>query len=277
MNESINTSGFTRNSVVRKLKGEGVEFFLNTDLEPTVHIPQDGFRKDWPADSQRVQDLVVSVYYELSGEQILKPSEREILMSLIREDCRKGGRRLSDSESEKTENDVYLQAILYLMNLHPIYEDKTSVLLGLLSSIQEQRKISRAEEISVFTNVFSRRLGRLIPILKGYGLDVSFSHTEFGSQCRIVRLESFQREQEAFTALPKQPDGSALRSSVESSVANALKGASFKQADATDGDIRFDTVEDKAALQAWQGELINANSNTECVNAATAAETGGAT
>ena len=36
--------------VIQRLKDDGVEFFISSSGQPTVHIPKDNFQKDWPAD-----------------------------------------------------------------------------------------------------------------------------------------------------------------------------------------------------------------------------------
>ena len=67
--------------------------FLNSRLEPTLHVPDDAFQQDWPAVSQRVQDLLTAIYYDISKGSVLKSSEREFLLAQIQEECRRGVRR----------------------------------------------------------------------------------------------------------------------------------------------------------------------------------------
>ena len=91
--------------IYTQLQEDNVEFFLNTQLEPTVRIPTDGFQTEWPVDSLRFQDLLVSMFYEISNGGILKTSDRDFLMAQIREECRKGGRQLTEPEVAETEED----------------------------------------------------------------------------------------------------------------------------------------------------------------------------
>jgi hypothetical protein len=46
----------------------------------------------------------------------------------------------------------------------------------------------------------------LIPVLKGYGIEVSLRHHEDGSYCKLVRLATFQREGDSTTTLAKTTD-----------------------------------------------------------------------
>jgi hypothetical protein len=59
--------------VFLQMREDKLEFFLNTQLEPTVSIPNDGFQTEWLVNSQRFQDLLVSVFYEISKGEMLKP------------------------------------------------------------------------------------------------------------------------------------------------------------------------------------------------------------
>ena len=105
--------------IYTQLQEDKVEFFLNTQLEPTVRIPTDGFQTEWPVDSLRFQDLLVSMFYEISNGGILKSSDRDFLMAQIREECRKGGRELTEPEAAKTDEDVIVQTVVALMNREP--------------------------------------------------------------------------------------------------------------------------------------------------------------
>jgi hypothetical protein len=85
-------------ATIEQLKKDGLEFYLNSRLEPTVRIPNDAFQKEWPVDSQRVQDLLVAVHYDISEGGILRSLERDFLLAQLREECRNGGRRFSEFE-----------------------------------------------------------------------------------------------------------------------------------------------------------------------------------
>jgi hypothetical protein len=236
---------------------ENVGFFLNSILEPTLHLPGDAFQKDWPVDSQRVSDLVVAAYYA-DNEAILSAGEREFILSQIREECRAGGRRASETEATQTEKDVIVQGVLYLMNQQPEFDDQTCVLLGKLRTNQLQGKTAQHEEIPAFTNIFSRRLRRLVPVLRGYGVEVGMRHQEDGSYCKLVRLDAFQREGDSTTTLAKTADDENRQPSGEPSGGIPKKGKEFKKADATDGENRFDDPKDKEALNGRRTELAAA-------------------
>jgi len=219
------------------LQEDGVEFFVNSDLEPMLHLPNDGFQQEWPVNSQRVQDLLVSMHFEVSGGDMLKPFEKDFLLSQIREECRKGGRRLTEVEAVQSEMNPIIQAILVLMNGQAKFSDRTFQLVKRLRDIQAAGTISLAEEISTFTNAFVRQLNRLIPVLRGYGVEVCLVHREDGSHCTLTRLESFQMEP---TATEMRTDGPSAISSAASSVLTPSSGTELPMTDDTDGEIRID-------------------------------------
>ena len=67
MSKKSKSSDAQWTDIYTQLQEDKVEFFLNTHLEPTVLIPSDGFQTEWPVDSLRFQDLLVSVFYEISN------------------------------------------------------------------------------------------------------------------------------------------------------------------------------------------------------------------
>ena len=231
--------------IYTQLQEDKVEFFVNTHLEPTVLIPSDGFQTEWPVDSQRFQDLLVSVFYEISNGGILKSNERDFLLAQIREECRKGGRRLTEPEAVETDEDVIVQAILLLANsmsknaTAPVFNDRTVVLLQRLQGFQRDGTIPCFQEIPIFTNIFSRRLTRLIPVLLGYGVQIDLSHAEDGSRCKLTRLETFKFEPSAGKVQPSA-DGWKSESSDQSSGTTSMPGKDLAPADDTDGDFRSD-------------------------------------
>jgi hypothetical protein len=237
MSKKLKPSDAQWTDIYTQLQEDKVEFFLNTQLEPTVLIPNDGFQKEWPVDSMRFQDLLVSVFYEISKGEILKSNERDFLMAQIREECRKGGRRLTEPETAETDEDVIVQAILALVNREPEFSNQTVILLKSLRKIQKEGCLSSSEEIPIFTNIFSRKLGRLIPVLRGYGIEVVMEHKESGSHCSLKRLESFQKEPKLEDAVA---DGSTFASSGQSSGVTSTAGMALPPPDDADGEFRAD-------------------------------------
>lgn len=261
MSESADKKGekreVRRSKLIQQLREEEVQFFLNSILEPTVHIPGDAYQKDWPADSQRVCDFVTAAYYDQNGT-ILASAEREFILSQIREECRAGGRRSSETEAPQTDKDVIVQGVLYVMNERAEFDDLTSVLVGLLRTIQLNGKTAQHEEIPAFTNIFTRRFRRLIPVLRGYGVEATMRHQEDGSYSRLVRLPTFQKEPDSATTLAKPADGESRQSSGSPSGETAKRGKDFEKADGADGENRFDDPKAKEALKARQAELAGA-------------------
>lgn len=246
-----------RTRLIQQLKDDGVRFGVNTLNTPTLCIPEDPFQTEWPADSQRVADLVYTIYYEQNGE-VLTVAEREFLLSLIRQECREGGRWFGETEAEQTERDVIVQAILCYMNTHAKFDDLTAGLVGELRVLQRSGKISQHEDIPAFTNMFTRRLRRLVPVLKGYGVVVEIYHKEDGSHTRLTRLDDFQVEPDSATTLINPPDDRNRQASGHSSGVNATMGREFRKADGDDGETRFDDPKDKDALTVRQASLAGA-------------------
>jgi hypothetical protein len=217
--------------VFSQMREDGCEFFLSSQLCPNVKIPDDGFQQEWPADSQRIQDLVISLYYEMTGDRITT-SERDFLMALLREECRKGGRRYTEAESQETDKDVIVQAVLYHMNENGSFAGRTVDLVKALCEAQKSGQISKVESIPEFTNIFSRRLRRLVPVLRGYGVAVTMEHKEEGSHCSLEQLDSFQKEPLA--------DDIQAKASGSSSGVTTRKGKDLPPTDDADGENRVD-------------------------------------
>ena len=233
--------------VFSQMREDGCEFFLSLKLKPTVEIPDDGFQQEWPADSQRIQDLVISMFYGMTGDRITT-SERDFLMALLREECRKGGRRCIEAESQETDKDVIVQAVLYHMNKNGSFTGRTVDLVKALREAQKSGQISEAESIPVFTNIFSRRLRRLVPVLKGYGVVVTMEHKEEGSHCTLKRLDSFQRE-------PLADDIQATASALSSDV-TVRKGKDLPPTDDSDGENRVDPPISKRQTAASEESTV---------------------
>lgn len=252
MAENVSPRDGQLTDVIQRLVGDGVEFFLDSHLEPTLHVPDDEFQQDWPVDSQRTQDLLTTVYYEISKGGMLKASERAFLLSQIREECRKGGRRFAESEATGTDRDVVVQGVLCLMNERSSFDDRTAVLLRELRRIQREQRISMSEEVPVFTNIFTRRLRRLIPTLQGYGILVTFRHQEDGSYCQLQRLPTFRYEPEASRTQPRAPDDLHQEASLLPSVLSPRQGTALPLTDDADGEVRFDPPLAKATMSPSQ-------------------------
>jgi hypothetical protein len=248
MSQNSNSEETRLTNLVTQLRDDGCEFFLNSQLVPTVKIPDDAFQTEWPVDSQRVQDLLVSIHYEITYGQLLRSVERDFLLSQLREECRKGGRRFTEVEADETDKNVIVQGILCLMNKKDLFDDRTVVLLQTMTQFQSTGAIPVDGGIPVFANIFSRKLKRLIPVMKGYGVEMSLRHKEDGSYCTIRRLDSFAFEPDARDFQPLATDDSKDESSGESSVRIIGKGSDLQAADGSDGNIRFDSASSKIGM-----------------------------
>lgn len=223
--------------LVERLEMENVEYFLDSQLRPMVLLPKDGYRKEWPIDSQRFRDLLISLYFELHKGDFLKSAHLDFILAQLREEARNGGQRLTEEESVQTDRDVVVQAILSLMNGRQEFRGRTVELVKELRRIKESGTIS-FDDIPVFTNIFVRRLNRLLPVLRGYGIVATVEHREDGSHCWLKRLPSFQIEPASMTA----PDAVGGEPSGHSSGVNCRRGTDLQLPDGSDGSIRFDAA-----------------------------------
>jgi hypothetical protein len=122
-----------------------------------------------------------------------------------------------------------------------------------LGDLQATGALHYTDDIPVFTNIFSRRLRRLIPALKGYGVSVSIEHKEDGSHCTLDCLETFQSEP---TIAVTQADASSVESSASSSDVTVRKGKDLPPTDDSDGENRVDPPISKRQTAASEESTV---------------------
>lgn len=215
--------------MVTEMRSQGHEFFLNSENEPTVRVPTDAFQQDWPADSQRITDLMVLIHHELM-ERVPNRQELSLALAILREECRNGGRRLSQDEVAQRDSEPIVQALHEFTSSNGEYRGRTAVLLTMLRELHRNRCEHLGPDITPFVHVFSRKLGRLITTLRGYGIDVSIDHQEDGSYCTTRKLNNFKME---------VTDASASIASAS----NDLAGKDLPPPDDTDGNIRIEPTQ----------------------------------
>lgn len=223
--------------VIEQLKREKCEFFVDSQNRPTICLPDDGFQQDWSVDSQRVNDHLMNLYL-YHTHRILSGSDLGMLKSLLREECRKGGRRKSQVEDASLGQDPIIQGLIYLMNGEPVWCDRTAELQRKLIDLQNSPKISGLPAITPVTNFFVRKLKGLIPALRGLGIDVEITHKEDGSFTTVKRLTSFKREPNSKVVMD---DGDPQASSVSSSAVTARSCNAYRQYDDTDAARFYET------------------------------------
>jgi len=224
--------------VIAEVVRVGVQFFVNTKNEPVVFLPDTPFQQYWPGDHDRVESYLAAVYYDLSGGGYIKPAELVAVIALLKDACYKGGRRLTELESPEVEREPIIQALLCFMNGVESFDGMTATLLGKLNEPDVRRKIRGIEDFPILTNIFSRRLNRLTPAIRGFGIEVSIWHEEDGSHCKLKRLPNFVKEADALT---RQASGSP-------SGATRKQGRDFTTADDADGTERFDDASGTAQV-----------------------------
>jgi len=180
----LNTGG-----IMEFMKADGIEFFLDSNSHPTIHYPHDADQKDWPVDSQRVNDLVAAFYHDAKGK-FPKPNELSLAMLHIREQCRLGKQRPSQTEERKIEVDPIIQALQSLMAGQSKIDRLTTTLHSEVLKLQEEGKVSPTPAIEPFTPTFGRQLRRLQSPLRHYGYSIEFKHEEDGNHCIITQQPS---------------------------------------------------------------------------------------
>lgn len=239
--------------VVARLKDDGTEFALNSELVPIARIKEGGFQTEWEIDSQRFMDFLIATCIFNEETKVWKPFEMQVLLALLREDCRRGGRSLTEVEAKKVEADPIVQTLLSLMETHEDYFNLTAKLLDKLKEIECLRGSFSSKAITCFVSAFGSQLRRLAPALAGLGIEVTFSHRETGSHVRLRRLENFSFLG-GVSAKPDDADGGFGMSSEWSSVVNSVLGRSLAPADGTDGETRIDgDVESTSAIDVEGG------------------------
>lgn len=230
--------------VIAEVVRVGVQFFVNTKNEPVVFLPDTPFQQYWPAGHDRVESYLAAVYHDLSNGGYLKSAEQAAVVALLKDACYKGGRRFTELESPEAEKEPIIQALLHFLNNVESFDGMTATLLSKLNEPDIMRKVRGIEDFPILTNIFSRRLNRLTPVLRGLGIEVSIWHEEDGSHCKLKRLPNFAKEADALTR----------QSSANASVANTKKGKDFKPTDGSDGTERFDEGPAKDRLTAAGAE-----------------------
>lgn len=252
MNSPRETDLSWQEKVVSRLRSEGVEFALNSELIPIARIKDDGFRTEWEIDSQRFMDYLVATCMFDPDTKVWNAYDMRVLTSLLREDCRRGGRSVTEVEVTRIESDPIVQAILSLMDEQPEFEDLTSELLSSLKSIEGRYGFFSSKTITGFVSAFGCQLRRLIPVLAGYGVAISFEHRESGSWVKVRRLPTFAPlgvvRHEADAA-----DGVIDASSEEPSVVTSVLGRGLVPTDGTDGKTRFDADPSVAGQNVTEG------------------------
>lgn len=221
--------------VIAEVVRVGVQFFVNTKNEPVVFLPDNPFQQYWQAGHDRVESYLAAVYHDLSNGGYLKPAEQAAVICLLKDACYKGGRRFTELESPEAEKEPIIQALLYFINGVESFDGMTATLLSKLNEREIMRNVRGIEDFPILTNIFSRRLNRLTPVLRGLGIEVSIWHEEDGSHCKLKRLPNFAKEADALTR----------HASANPSVASPKEGKDFKPTDGSDGNERFDDAPQK--------------------------------
>lgn len=178
--------------IIEKLIEEGIQFYMNSLLKPVVYIPDDPYQKYWEVGHERFHAHVSAAYHSLTKEY-LRTADRDMLIEILKEECYKGGRRLTEVEAALVEKDSIIQAVLlYLSYGKDDFDGLTRDLLReLRKDFIQDRIVPPDPDFPVLTNIFSRRLNALVPALRDLGVHAETSHAEDGSHCKLRRLETF--------------------------------------------------------------------------------------
>jgi hypothetical protein len=237
---STDEDGHSWPELVRsRLRSDGVEFAVNSELVPIARITDDGFRTEWEINSERFMDYLIATCMFDSELNVWTSNDMSVVTALLREDCRRGGRSVTEVEVRKIESDPIVQTLLSYMEGQDEFFHLTGTLLMKLKEIEGQHSFFSSKSITGFVSAFGCQLRRLIPVLRAYGIEVTFVHREDGSHVRLRRLATFAPlgvvHHEADAA-----DGMIDASSEEPSVVTAVLGRSLVPTDGTDGKTRVD-------------------------------------
>jgi hypothetical protein len=179
--------------VIKQLIDDGKQFFVNSLLRPVVLIPDDPYQQYWEVTHERFLAHVSAVYHALTNEY-LKTADRDMLIELLKEECYKGGRRLTEVEAALVEKDSIVQAVLlFLSNRKDDFDGLTRDLLAeLRKDFIQDRIVPPDADFPVLTNIFSRRFNQLVPALRDLGISGEITHADDGSHCKLRKLAHFQ-------------------------------------------------------------------------------------
>jgi hypothetical protein len=179
--------------VIQQFIDDGKQFFVNSLLKPVVFIPDDPYQQYWEVTHERFLAHVSAEYYALTKEY-LRTTERDMLVELLKEECYKGGRRMTEVEAALVEKDSIVQAVLlFLSNRKDDFDGLTRDLLAeLRAAFIQDRIVPPDPDFPVLTNIFSRRLNQMVTALRDLGICGEVAHAEDGSHCRLRKLENFR-------------------------------------------------------------------------------------
>lgn len=239
------------------------EFFLNSEGEPTIRIPDDNGQSEWRADDPRVRDYLTKEFLDINQEHadkwgqkdpqaMLKSNEIDFILALIREECRSGGIKYSPVEEERIEADAIFQGCVMLVNELQDLDIRSCHLAAGIKNLRDQGHIS-GNNLPVLTNLFTRRLRRLAPALAAAGIEVVIEHKEDGSHTKLKTLPNFVQDANAIPVI-RNADGSLTITPIESSGKKSKQDKDLEGADDADGEKRTDPPEAKQNLNVAEGE-----------------------
>lgn len=219
--------------LLRKLiEGDGVTLLLDARGQPFAVVSIDGQLSHHPIDSVRFEDLLISLFFS-DTETFPSRQSLQYARRLIREDCRRGARKLAEFECEDFEENLLVHVLVAVVQTcGSDFEVATSELHRLVSERADRRGIW-SFDISPFVNVFARRLRRLSCELAAVGLRVDFTHREDGSYCRVTRTDAWK---------PEGTEGSSADPSVDASARQVGVNAPIPSAEGTDDTDGSNTV-----------------------------------
>jgi hypothetical protein len=179
--------------VIKQLIDDGKQFFVNSLLQPVVFVPDDAFRREWEVTHERFLAHVSAIYHSIGGDY-LKHAERDMLIDLLKEECYKGGRRLTEVEAALIEKESIVEAVLlFLTNRKEDFDGLTRDLLAALrEDFIQDRIVPPDPNFPVLCNIFSRRLNQLVPALRDLGVGCEIGHDDDGSHTMLRKLAHFQ-------------------------------------------------------------------------------------
>lgn len=191
-------------------KKANLEPFCDELRTPSVVIPDDPIERVWTIQSDRVKSWIAEKFFANTDRMIADRDINQVLR-VLEGRAWKTPRRVPKDEATWDvieRNPVALSLIIYA-NQYGDFDGLTRQLYKSVSHpIIQNKLMALANKFPVNTQVFSRRLKDVIPLLKTIGLEIALRHEEIGSHCTMKMVRpTFTQEPDAIPVIPSDTLG----------------------------------------------------------------------
>ena len=187
----------------RVCQSEGLEPFCD-DLETPLAILPDDAHRAWKLASERVRVWIHERFFSQTN-RFLSPSDLSAVIRLLQGEAWRAPRRSLQENPvwQEIEASPVGQAIAIYGNIRGNFQGRTATFLNALLRTDIQSRIApRSQHFPRITQVFSRRLSALIPLLRVIGLELVIEHREDGSHCTLTVQPHFDRDADGISVSP---------------------------------------------------------------------------